>query len=107
MENDLYRRTEREIRRLGRDRKTARRYAEFFTVSLLSVEGAALVLLKREVQGRPSPAEAPPSPEGPGDGGLFVSSLLPPVISLPFTVPGGIAAGARAGAVLPAPFRRR
>ena len=89
MTEDFCTRTERKLRRIGQERKTARRYAGFFYVSMLSV-----CSLMGDT----------PCPEGQGEEGAKRSSALPSVQVLPGTGSGTFYADARAAGVLSASF---
>jgi hypothetical protein len=90
MTEDFCTRTARRIRRLGQKRKTARHYAGFFYVSMLSV-----CSLMGDT----------PCPEGQAEEGPKRHSALPSVQAIPGTGPGIFCAGARAAGVLSASFR--
>ncbi|MCX6682383.1 MAG: hypothetical protein NTY71_05295 [Methanoregula sp.] len=92
MTEDFCTRTARKIRRLGRPEKTARRFAGFFYVSMLSV-----CCLMGDA----------PCPEGQGEEGPERSFALPSVQVIPGTGSGIFCADARAASLLSADFRQR
>jgi len=93
MTEDFCTRTARKIRRLGRQKNTARRYAGFFYVSMISVCG----LMMGDT----------PCPEGQGEEGRERSFALPPVQVVPGTGSGIFCADARAAGILSASSRIR
>jgi hypothetical protein len=112
MTEDFCTRTERKLRRIGQKRKTARHYAGFFYVSMVSVCGALLfssdkrsVGLEKKSSGFFDLVGDTPCPEGQGEEGPKRPSALPSVQVIPGTGSGIVCSGARAAGVLSASFR--
>ena len=111
MTEDFCTRTARKIRRLGRPETTARRYAGFFYVSMLSVCGALLFSSDKRSVGLEKKSSDffdlmgdAPCPEGQGEEGPKRHPALPSVQAIPGTGSGIFCAGARAAGVLSASF---
>jgi len=111
---DFCTRTARKLRGIGLDRKTARHYAVFFYVSMLSVCGTMLlVAAEHGARGEKKPSGFfdlvgdTPCPEGQGKERNEKSFALPSVQVFPATGTGTFCADTRAAVVRSASFRIR
>jgi len=111
MTEDFCTRTARRIRRLGRPKNTARRYAGFFYVSMVSVCGTMLLVSGKRGAGAEKKSSGffdlmgdTPCPEGQGEEGPKRHPALPSVQALPGNGSGIFCADARAAGVLSASF---